>query len=70
MWDSPQELATLVCRWLPDHSGRRLYAAKAHARAVPAYSIPQRAVSVLQYIETFIKEKNGLKNGLFKNKSI
>lgn len=60
MWDSPQELAALVRRWLPDEAGRRILAARAHARAVPAYSIPQRAACVLQHVEQFIK-KNGLR---------
>ena len=55
MWDSPQELADLVRRWLPDEAGRRSFAAKAHLRAVPAYSIPQRAVSVLQNIEQYMQ---------------
>ena len=55
MWDTPQELAKLVRRWLPDEIGRRAFAIKAHARAVPAYSIPQRAANILQQIEAFHK---------------
>lgn len=61
MWDTAQELAALVHRWLPDEAGRRSFAAKAHARAVPAYSIPQRAVSVVQHIEQFIKTHRAIK---------
>lgn len=50
LWTDAAELAALVQRWLPDEAGRRRLAAQAHARAVPAYSIPQRAVSVLEQI--------------------
>jgi spore maturation protein CgeB len=55
LWGDATELASLVRHWLPDEAGRRLMAARAHARAVPAYSIPQRAVGVLQHIEQLIK---------------
>lgn len=55
LWSDATELASLVRRWLPDEAGRRAMAARAHLRAVPAYSIPQRAVSVLQHIEQLIK---------------
>ena len=55
LWGDARELASLVRHWLPDDTGRRSMAAKAHARAVPAYSIPQRAASVLRHIEQFIK---------------
>lgn len=58
LWCDATELARLVRRWLPDEAGRRLMAARAHARAVPAYSILQRAASVLQYIEQLIKTGN------------
>lgn len=61
MWDSAQELAALVRRWLPDEAGRRSFAAKAHARAVPAYSIPQRAICVVQHIVQFIKTHRATK---------
>lgn len=61
LWSDATELASLVRRWLPDEAGRREMAAKAHARAVPAYSIPQRAVSVLQHIEQLIMARNALK---------
>ena len=58
LWGDATELASFVRRWLPDEAGRRSMAARAHARAVPAYSIPQRAASVLQHIEQFIKARN------------
>lgn len=58
LWGDATELASLVRRWLPDEAGRQLMAARAHARAVSAYSIPQRAASVLQHIEQLIKERN------------
>jgi Glycosyl transferases group 1 len=58
LWGDATELASLVWRWLPDEAGRRLMAARAQARAVPAYAIPQRAASVLQHIEQLIKARN------------
>jgi len=57
LWDDATELANLVRRWLPDDAGRQLMAARAHQRAVSAYSIPQRAASVLQYIEHLIETR-------------
>jgi hypothetical protein len=61
LWGDATELARLVRHWLPDAAGRRSMAARAHARAVPAYSIPQRAASVLQHIEQLIQARNALK---------
>ena len=60
MWDSAQELAALVRRWLPDEVGRRTCATKAHSRAVPAYSIPQRAISVVHHIEDFMSKHHAI----------
>jgi glycosyltransferase involved in cell wall biosynthesis len=54
-WSDGAEMAELVRRWLPDESGRRAMAARAHARAVPAYSIPNRAAQVLRYVEAVIE---------------
>jgi len=56
LWGDAIELAGLVRKWLPDEEGRRQFAARAHARAVPAYSIPQRAVSVLRHLERCIED--------------
>ena len=58
LWDDATDLADLIRRWLPDEEGRRAMAARAHSRAVPAYSIPQRAASVLQEIKKFIHKDN------------
>jgi spore maturation protein CgeB len=55
LWGNATELACLVHRWLPDDLGRRSMAARAHTRAVPAYSILQRAGSVLKHIEQLIE---------------
>jgi spore maturation protein CgeB len=61
LWGDATELVSLVRRWLPDEAGRQLMAARAHSRAVPAYSIPQRAVSVLQHIEHLIRVRDAPK---------
>ncbi len=50
MWDSAEELAGLIHHYLSRDRERRVMAAAAHARAVPAYSIPSRAAQVLQHI--------------------
>jgi hypothetical protein len=57
LWGDAQELASLVRRWLPDDAGRRDMASRAHARAVPAYSISQRALSVLRHVEALIERR-------------
>ena len=54
LWANADELAALVRRWLPDHGGRHDMAKRAHARAVPAYSIPQRALTVLHHVEALV----------------
>jgi hypothetical protein len=50
LWRDGEELASLVRRWLPDKVNRTLMASRAHARAVPAYSISSRAVEVLWHL--------------------
>ena len=50
MWNDSEELASLVMHYLPRESERRAFAAAAHARAVPDYSIPSRALKVLEHV--------------------
>lgn len=57
MWDTAAELAALVRRFLPDEASRRAMAAKAHARAVPAYSIPGRAKAVLEHVQAALRTR-------------
>ena len=51
MWDNAEELAALVQQYLPLELERKAMAARAHARAVPEYSIPNRAVQVLEQVK-------------------
>ena len=51
MYDSPEELAELIVRFLPDEKERRRFANAAHRRAVPAYSLDARAAEVVGLIE-------------------
>lgn len=57
LWGDAHELAALVRRWLPDERGRRAMADRAHARAVPAYSIPERALTVLRHVEALVEAR-------------
>lgn len=57
MWDSPEELARLIDHYLPRESERRAMARAAHARAVPAYSIPGRAAQVLTHVSALFGRK-------------
>ena len=50
MWDNAEELAAKVLHYLPRADERRQMAARAHARAVPAHSFPNRARQVLDYV--------------------
>ncbi len=50
MWDDAVELAALVSHYLPLDAERRAMAARAQAKAVPAFSIPNRAKQVLQEV--------------------
>lgn len=58
MWDDAAELAALIRHYLPMECERREMAAAAHRRAVPAYSIPSRAVSVLEHIRGALAQRN------------
>ncbi len=59
-WSDAAELANLVKRWLPDEAGRRAMAKRAHVRAVPAYSIPERASLTMRHIEEMLKSRRAL----------
>ncbi|MBK9241942.1 MAG: glycosyltransferase family 1 protein [Acidobacteria bacterium] len=50
MWDDADELAEVVRHYLPRAGERADMARRAHARAVPAYSIPARARQVIEQI--------------------
>lgn len=59
MWDDARELAALIRHYLPLEDKRRQMAAAAHRRAVPAYSIPSRALSVLEHVREALAQRNG-----------
>ena len=58
MWDDATELAALIRRYLPLDDVRQEMAAAAHRRAVPAYSIPSRAESVLAHIRSLASRRD------------
>lgn len=60
MWDSAEELAGLVQRYLPLAADRLAMAARAHRRAVPEYSIPTRAQKVFEIIDDQLNIRQGL----------
>jgi spore maturation protein CgeB len=60
MWDNSKELAELIQQYLPLESTRHAMAAKAHARAVPAYSIPSRAKDVLAIVQRHFELERSL----------
>lgn len=57
MWSNGRELAELVRRWLPDEEGRKKMAARAHSRAVPAYSVAHRAAAVLRHVQQLLPNR-------------
>jgi glycosyl transferase family 1 len=50
LWDDVTELAALVRHYLPRNDERRMMATAAHKRAVPEYSVPNRAAQVMDHI--------------------
>ena len=59
MWNDAIELAGLVKRYLPLDAERRAMAARAHQRAVPAYSIPARAQQIVVHFQSLLAAKRG-----------
>lgn len=60
-WDDSLELANLVKKFLPLDIKRSEMAARAHERAVPAYSIPYRALQIYTYLDDLFKVKASVK---------
>jgi spore maturation protein CgeB len=58
MWDDATELATLVRHYLPRDDERLAMATAAHARAVPDYSVSNRARQVLEHVRTALARRN------------
>jgi hypothetical protein len=59
MWSNASELAALVRKYLPLEEVRRSMAARAHLRAVPAYSIPKRAEQLLDHVRMALLAMDG-----------
>ena len=67
MWDSATELAEQVRHYLPlEHErllelahGGEVQAPAAHARAVPAYSIPSRARQIVDHVRAAFESGHG-----------
>jgi glycosyltransferase involved in cell wall biosynthesis len=57
MWNDADELARQVLHYLPKDLARAEMAAAAHARAVPAYSIPERAREVLEKVRAALAQR-------------
>jgi hypothetical protein len=57
MWDTADELASLVIYYLSKVEERKEIAARARARAVPHYSIPARSEEVLKHIMNALGKK-------------
>lgn len=59
MWESAEDLAKLVVHYLDRPAERLRMAAAAHERAVPAYSIPNRAEQVMAHIRDALARRDG-----------
>lgn len=57
MFSSPEELVNKICDFLPKHDLRRSMANAAHRRAVPAYSLDERAREVIYNINFVIASR-------------
>jgi hypothetical protein len=62
MWDNTEELAQLIREYIPLQSKRLEMTAKAHLRAVPAYSVPTRSQKVLELIQNQLKQRKNAEN--------
>ena len=60
LWDDARELAALVRHYLPRDRERRMMAAAAHARAVPEYSVPNRAAQVMAHVRAQLAARHPL----------
>jgi spore maturation protein CgeB len=60
MWDDATELAALVRYYLPRDDERRAMATAAHARAVPDYSVSNRAKRVLEHIRAALVTRDAV----------
>lgn len=59
LWSNGDELGRLIKHYLPLESRRKEMALAAHHRAVPSYSVEERSLEVLGYIQKYL---NKLKN--------
>jgi hypothetical protein len=59
MWDDAEELAALVSQYLPLEQVRSEMAARAHVRAVPVHSFPNRAMQVLEHVKAGLAGDTG-----------
>jgi spore maturation protein CgeB len=57
MYDDAQELVDQIETYLQDPKARRRFAAAAHRRAVPAYSIDARAAEMMDHLSALVAER-------------
>lgn len=58
LWDDARELAALIRHYLPRDDERRTMAAAAHRRAVPEYSLTNRAAQVMAHIHAQLSARD------------